>query len=202
MQQQEQQQDIHTYDQEGNKVAEPDPISPSPKVKNEISNEVPPSSVIEEVTRTDPAPSPLKEKKFLYRGYENGFESLSPQEYRIDHGGNENGPGSLSPPNIELVSKGTDENPTLDTFSPLGEYEEIQSQLDEMEEEDDSSDGVYKLLTRTQSLTSIPWTFIHTSSSLPLWTQHKKSRLHTRLQIETPPPLLLTTMANIRSLLL
>ncbi|KAL0214317.1 hypothetical protein P9112_006501 [Eukaryota sp. TZLM1-RC] len=105
-------------------------------------------------------------------------------------------------PNIEPVSKGTDENPALDTFSPLGEYEEIQSQLDEMEEEDDSSDAVYKLLTRTQSLTSIPWTFIHTSSSLPLWTQHKKSRLHTRLQIETPPPLLLTTMANIRSLLL
>ncbi|KAL0214290.1 hypothetical protein P9112_006474 [Eukaryota sp. TZLM1-RC] len=202
MQQQEQQQDIHTYDQEGNKVAEPDPISPSPKVKNEISNEVPPSSVIEEVTRTDPAPSPLKEKNSSIEVTKTDLNPSPLKNIGLTTGGTRTDPAPSPLPNIEPVSKGTDENPTLDTFSPLGEYEEIQSQLDEMEEEDDSSDGVYKLLTRTQSLTSIPWTFIYTSSSLPLWTQHKKSRLHTRLQIETPPPLLLTTMANIRSLLL
>ncbi|KAL0214148.1 hypothetical protein P9112_006332 [Eukaryota sp. TZLM1-RC] len=64
-------------------------------------------------------------------------------------------------------------------------------------QEDGSSDGFYKLLTRTRSLTSNQWTFIHSSSSLPYGAKHEKSRPNTRLRVETPPPLLLYYNAKI-----
>ncbi|KAL0206203.1 hypothetical protein P9112_001510 [Eukaryota sp. TZLM1-RC] len=58
-----------------------------------------PSKPKNEVTRTDPVPSPLENKRFV-------------------DGGNENGPGSLSSPNVEPVVKVTDENPTLKKSTP------------------------------------------------------------------------------------
>ncbi|KAL0216128.1 hypothetical protein P9112_008312 [Eukaryota sp. TZLM1-RC] len=77
----------HIHNKEDNEATDPDPTSPSLKVKDERVDEVPSSSAMEEVTRTDLAPSPL--------------------------------------PIVEPVSKGTDGNPTLNTSSALGEYEEI-----------------------------------------------------------------------------
>ncbi|KAL0211163.1 hypothetical protein P9112_009461 [Eukaryota sp. TZLM1-RC] len=108
MQQQEAATHTHIHNKERNEVTDPGHTSPSLKVKDESVDEVPPSSAMERVTRTDPALSPL--------------------------------------PIVEPVSKGTDGSPTLDTASPLGEYEKIQSHLDEMEGGDDSSEGFYKLL--------------------------------------------------------
>ncbi|KAL0208112.1 hypothetical protein P9112_010699 [Eukaryota sp. TZLM1-RC] len=156
MQQQEPETHTHIHRKEGNEATNPDPTSSSLKVEeDERVAKVPPSSVIKEVTRTDPAPSPLKNTE------------LSSVATRTD-------PSPSPLPIIESVSKGTDGNPTLNTSSPLGEYEEIQSQLDEMEGEDNSSDGFYKLLTRTRSLTSNQWTCIHSSSSLLYGAKHKK----------------------------
>ncbi|KAL0205582.1 hypothetical protein P9112_000889 [Eukaryota sp. TZLM1-RC] len=54
----------HTHDIEGNEATDPDPTSPSLNVEeDERVDEVPPSSTTEEVTRTDPAPSPLRKKE-------------------------------------------------------------------------------------------------------------------------------------------
>ncbi|KAL0216790.1 hypothetical protein P9112_008974 [Eukaryota sp. TZLM1-RC] len=58
MQQQEPATHIQIHNKEGNEVTDPDPTSPSPKVKDERADEVPSSSIIKEVTRTDLAPSP------------------------------------------------------------------------------------------------------------------------------------------------
>ncbi|KAL0220108.1 hypothetical protein P9112_005761 [Eukaryota sp. TZLM1-RC] len=65
MQQQESATHIHTHNKDVNEVTDPDPTSPSPKVKDERADEVPPSSVIKEVMRTDPAPSPLPNIEFI-----------------------------------------------------------------------------------------------------------------------------------------
>ncbi|KAL0206184.1 hypothetical protein P9112_001491 [Eukaryota sp. TZLM1-RC] len=105
-------------------------------MKDERVDEVPPSSAMEEVTRTDPAPLPL--------------------------------------PIVEPVSKGTDGNPTSDTSSPLGEYEEIQSQLDEMEGEDDSSEGFYKLLREDAQAYLEPTDFCLFEQLPPLWSYNHK----------------------------
>ncbi|KAL0208126.1 hypothetical protein P9112_010713 [Eukaryota sp. TZLM1-RC] len=163
MQQQEPKTHTHIHNKEGNEATNPDPTSPSLKVEEDekVAKNGPGSlspqekEETDEVTRTDPAPSPLKNTE------------LSSEATRTD-------PSPSPLPIIESVSKGTDGNPTLDTSSPLGEYEEIQSQLDEMEGEDNSSDGFYKLLTRTRSLTSNQWTCIHSSSSLLYGAKHKK----------------------------
>ncbi|KAL0208945.1 hypothetical protein P9112_011532 [Eukaryota sp. TZLM1-RC] len=94
----------HIHDIEGNEATDPDPTSPSLKVEeDERVDEVPPSSATEEVTRTDLAPSPLKAMEEVTR------TDLAPSPLPI----------------VEPVSKGTDGNPTLDTSSALGEYEEI-----------------------------------------------------------------------------
>ncbi|KAL0207874.1 hypothetical protein P9112_010461 [Eukaryota sp. TZLM1-RC] len=183
MQQQEPETHTHIHNIESNEATDRDPTSPSLKVEDERVDKVPPSSAMEEATRTDPAPSPLK------------YTELSWEATRTD-------PYPSPLPIIEPVLKGTDGNPTLDTSSPLGKSEEIQSQLDEMEGEDDSSDGFYKLLTRTRSLTSNQWTYLHSRSSLLYGTKHTKSRLHTRLRVKIPPPLLLYYNAKIRFLLL
>ncbi|KAL0205167.1 hypothetical protein P9112_000474 [Eukaryota sp. TZLM1-RC] len=54
----------HIHNIEGNEATDPDPTSPSLKVEeDERVDEVPPSSAMEEVTRTDPAPSPLRKKE-------------------------------------------------------------------------------------------------------------------------------------------
>ncbi|KAL0216382.1 hypothetical protein P9112_008566 [Eukaryota sp. TZLM1-RC] len=92
------------------------------------------------------------------------------EDERVD----ENGPGSLSPPNSRPVSKGTDGNPTLDTSSLLGEYEEIQSQLDEMEGEDDSSEGFYKLLREDAEAYLEPTDFCLFEQLPPLWSYIQK----------------------------
>ncbi|KAL0223128.1 hypothetical protein P9112_002518 [Eukaryota sp. TZLM1-RC] len=94
---------------------------------NEVGNEV-----------TDPAFSPLKRK------------DETDEATRMD-------PAPSPLPNVEPVSKGTDGNFTLDTSSPQGEYEEIQSQLDEMEGEDYSSEKFYKLLR--EDANSLPRTY-------------------------------------------
>ncbi|KAL0208120.1 hypothetical protein P9112_010707 [Eukaryota sp. TZLM1-RC] len=172
MQQQEPKTHTHIHNKEGNEGTNPDPTSPSLKVEeDERVAKVPPSSVIKEVTRTDPAPSPLKKKKKQMRTDPPPSPlkntELSSEATRTD-------PSPSPLPIIESVSKGTDGNPILDMSSPLEEYEEIQSQLDEMEGEDNSSDGFYKLLTRTRSLTSNQWTCIHSSSSLLYGAKHKK----------------------------
>ncbi|KAL0214189.1 hypothetical protein P9112_006373 [Eukaryota sp. TZLM1-RC] len=51
----------HIHNIEGNAATDPDPTSLSLKVEEDGRvDEVPPSSAMEEVTRTDLAPSPLK----------------------------------------------------------------------------------------------------------------------------------------------
>ncbi|KAL0210908.1 hypothetical protein P9112_009206 [Eukaryota sp. TZLM1-RC] len=80
----------------------------------------------------------------------------------------------LSLPILEPVSKGTDGDPTLDTSSPLGEYEEIQSQLDEMEGEDDSSEGFYKLLREDAEAYLEPTDFCLFEQLPPLWSYVQK----------------------------
>ncbi|KAL0222714.1 hypothetical protein P9112_002104 [Eukaryota sp. TZLM1-RC] len=77
-------------------------------------------------------------------------------------------------PILEPVSKGTDGDPTLDTSSPLGEYEEIQSQLDEMEGEDDSSEGFYKLLREDAEAYLEPTDFYLFEQLPPLWSYVQK----------------------------
>ncbi|KAL0222760.1 hypothetical protein P9112_002150 [Eukaryota sp. TZLM1-RC] len=81
-------------------------------------------------------------------------------------------------------------------------FEQLPLLWKQIPKKDDSSDGFYKLLTRTPSLTSNQWIFIHSSSSLPHGAKHEKSRPNPRLRVETPPPLLLYYNAKIRSLLL
>ncbi|KAL0211213.1 hypothetical protein P9112_009511 [Eukaryota sp. TZLM1-RC] len=142
----------HTHDIEGNEATDPDPTSPSLKVKDERVDEVPPSSITEEVTRTDRAPSPLKAME---------------EATRTD-------PAPSPLPILEPVSKRTDGDPTLDTSSPLGEYEEIQSQLDEMEGEDDSSEGFYKLLRENAEAYLEPTDFCLFEQLPPLWSHIQK----------------------------
>ncbi|KAL0211222.1 hypothetical protein P9112_009520 [Eukaryota sp. TZLM1-RC] len=137
MQQQEAATHTHIHNKEGNEVTDPGPTSL--KVKDESVDEVPPSSAMERVTRTDPALSPL--------------------------------------PIVEPVSKGTDGNSTLDTASPLGEYEKIQSQLDEMEGGDDSSEGFYKLLKEDAEAYLEPTDFCLFEQLPPLWSYiHNRDR--------------------------
>ncbi|KAL0210204.1 hypothetical protein P9112_010288 [Eukaryota sp. TZLM1-RC] len=97
---------IQTHDKEDNKVTDTDPTSSSPTVKDVRTDKIPPSSFIKEVTRTDPAPSPFKEKGSSVEVYENGRGSLSPRKKGIVRGGNENGPSSLSPPKYRICRKG------------------------------------------------------------------------------------------------
>ncbi|KAL0205031.1 hypothetical protein P9112_000338 [Eukaryota sp. TZLM1-RC] len=130
----------HIHNKEANEATDPDPTSPSLKVKDESVGEVSPSSAMEEVTRKDPAPSTLKRKQERNEATRTYLvpPPLKRKEETDEATRTDPAPSPL--PNVEPVSKGTDGNPTLDTSSPLGEYEEIQSQLDEMEGEADSSD--------------------------------------------------------------
>ncbi|KAL0222667.1 hypothetical protein P9112_002057 [Eukaryota sp. TZLM1-RC] len=98
--------DVH----KDNEVTDSVPTSSLTKEKDEGVDEVLPSTKLvergtkEEVTRTDPAPSPLKKK------------GLSTVVTRTD-------PAPSPLPNIKSVTKGTNGNPTLDTSFLLGEYE-------------------------------------------------------------------------------
>ncbi|KAL0208747.1 hypothetical protein P9112_011334 [Eukaryota sp. TZLM1-RC] len=215
----------HTHDIEGNEATDPDPTSPSLNVEeDERVDEVPPSSTTEEVTRTDPAPSPLRKKETdevtrtdpapsplrKKETDEVTRTDLAPSPLRKKETDEatrtdpapsplrkketdevtrtDPAPSPLkameeatrtdlapSPlPILEPVSKGTDGDPTLDTSSPLGEYEEIQSQLDEMEGEDDSSEGFYKLLREDAEAYLEPTDFCLFEQLPPLWSYVQK----------------------------
>ncbi|KAL0207559.1 hypothetical protein P9112_012187 [Eukaryota sp. TZLM1-RC] len=113
----------HIHDIEGNEATDPDPTSPSLKVEeDERVDEVPPSSATEEVTRTDPAPFPLKRKEETDEVTRTD-PVPSPLKAMEEVTRTDLAPSPL--PIVEPVSKGTDGNPTLDTSSALGEYEEI-----------------------------------------------------------------------------
>ncbi|KAL0226736.1 hypothetical protein P9112_014060 [Eukaryota sp. TZLM1-RC] len=112
----------HIHNKEGNEATDPDPTSPSLKVKDERVDEVPPSSAMEEVTRTDPAPSPLKRKE---ETDEVTRTDPVPSPLKAMEEVTRTDPAPSPLPIVEPVSKGTDGNPTLDTSSALGEYEEI-----------------------------------------------------------------------------
>ncbi|KAL0227217.1 hypothetical protein P9112_014541 [Eukaryota sp. TZLM1-RC] len=103
MQQQEAATHTHLHYKKGNEVTDTDPTSPSLKVKDERVDEVPPSSTMEKVTRTDPAPSLL---------------TKDVQAKRV-RGGHEYGPVPFPLPNV-ASSKETDGNPTLHNL-PLQE---------------------------------------------------------------------------------
>ncbi|KAL0204808.1 hypothetical protein P9112_000115 [Eukaryota sp. TZLM1-RC] len=97
MQQQEQQQDIETHKKEGNELTDPNPTFPSPKVNDERADEVPPSSVIKEVTKTTSVPSPLKNIELPTDVMKTDPASSSFEKKRFVDDGNENVPCSLSP---------------------------------------------------------------------------------------------------------
>ncbi|KAL0226050.1 hypothetical protein P9112_013374 [Eukaryota sp. TZLM1-RC] len=179
----------HTHDIEGNEATDPDPTSPSLNVEeDERVDEVPPSSTTEEVTRTDPAPSPLRKKvtdevtrtdpapsplrKKVTDEVTRTDPAPSPLKAMEEATRTDPAPSPL--PILEPVSKGTDGDPTLDTSSPLGEYEEIQSQLDEMEGEDDSSEGFYKLLREDAEAYLEPTDFCLFEQLPPLWSYVQK----------------------------
>ncbi|KAL0218536.1 hypothetical protein P9112_004189 [Eukaryota sp. TZLM1-RC] len=179
----------HTHDIEGNEATDPDPTSPSLNVeKDERVDEVPPSTTTEEVTRKDPAPSPLRKKvtdevtrtdpapsplrKKVTDEVTRTDPAPSPLKAMEEATRTDPAPSPL--PILEPVSKGTDGDPTLDTSSPLGEYEEIQSQLDEMEGEDDSSEGFYKLLREDAEAYLEPTDFCLFEQLPPLWSHVQK----------------------------
>ncbi|KAL0213839.1 hypothetical protein P9112_006023 [Eukaryota sp. TZLM1-RC] len=180
----------HIHNIEGNEATDPDPTSPSLKVEeDERVDEVPPSSAREEVTRTDTAPSPLRKKETdevtrtdpapsPLKAMEEATRTdpaPSPLKYtEISSEATRTDPAPSPLPILEPVSKGTDGNPTLDTSSPLGEYEEIQSQLDEMEGEDDSSEGFYKLLREDAKAYLEPTDFCLFEQLSPLWSNIQK----------------------------
>ncbi|KAL0214572.1 hypothetical protein P9112_006756 [Eukaryota sp. TZLM1-RC] len=122
MQQQEAATHTHIHYKKGNEVTDPDPTSPSLKVKDERVDEVPPSSTMEEVTRTDPAPSLLKRKEETDEATRTDpapsllTKDVQPKRVR---GGHENGPVPFPLPNV-ASSKETDGNPTLHNL-PLQE---------------------------------------------------------------------------------
>ncbi|KAL0226424.1 hypothetical protein P9112_013748 [Eukaryota sp. TZLM1-RC] len=179
----------HTHDIEGNEATDPDPTSPSLNVEeDERVDEVPPSSTTEEVTRTDPAPSPLRKKETEevtrtdpapspLRKKETDEVTRTdpaPSPLKAMEEATRTDPAPSPLPILEPVSKGTDGDPTLDTSSPLGEYEEIQSQLDEMEGEDDSSEGLYKLLREDAEAYLEPTDFCLFEQLPPLWSYIQK----------------------------
>ncbi|KAL0219938.1 hypothetical protein P9112_005591 [Eukaryota sp. TZLM1-RC] len=164
----------HIHDIEGNKATDPDPTSPSLKVEeDERVDEVPLSSTTEEVTRTDPAPSPLRKKET--DEVTRTDPAPSPLKYaELSSEATRTDPAPSPLPILEPVSKGTNGDPTLDTSSPLGEYEEIQSQLDEMEGEDDSSEEFYKLLRENAEAYLEPTDFSLFEQLPPLWSYIQK----------------------------
>ncbi|KAL0223736.1 hypothetical protein P9112_003126 [Eukaryota sp. TZLM1-RC] len=131
----------HIHNKEGNEATDPDSTFFSLKMKDKRVDEVPPSSTMEEVTRTDPALSPLKRKdgtdevprtdpapSLLKRKEETDeatrtdpapsllTKDVQPKRVR---GGHENGPVPFPLPNV-ASSKETGGNPTLHNL-PLQE---------------------------------------------------------------------------------
>ncbi|KAL0223318.1 hypothetical protein P9112_002708 [Eukaryota sp. TZLM1-RC] len=171
----------HTHDIEGNEATDPDPTSPSLNVEeDEREDEVPPSSTTEEVTRTDPAPSPLRKKET--DEVTRTDPAPSPLRKKETDEVTRTDPTPSPLPILEPVSKETDGDPTLDTSSPLGEYEEIQSQLDEMEGEDDSSEGFYKLLREDAEAYLEPTDFCLFEQLPPLWSYIQKRGINVGFQ--------------------
>ncbi|KAL0218365.1 hypothetical protein P9112_004018 [Eukaryota sp. TZLM1-RC] len=101
--------------------------------------------------------------------------SFSPREKRFVNKGNDNGPGSLSPSKYRICHKGNDINPTLDTSS-LEEYKELQSQLDDMEGEDDPSKGLYNLLKKDTEASLEPTDFCLFEQFPHLWRFIKRGK--------------------------
>ncbi|KAL0206358.1 hypothetical protein P9112_001665 [Eukaryota sp. TZLM1-RC] len=73
-------------------------------------------------------------------------------------------------PNLESVSKETDENPTLDMSSPLGKYNELQSQLEDIKGENDSPEEFHKLSKEVAEAYLEHTDFCLFEQLLPLWS--------------------------------